>query len=84
VTPSTFGSTDTIWRLRGPPAHRAAAVEAEALAAAFDETGEQPDRAKGAERFQYDLTLVRGAERRTVRLREGAVPDARCGRPSIA
>jgi hypothetical protein len=52
------------------------AGEAEALAAAFDEAGEQPDRAKGADRFQYDLTLVRGAERRSVCLREDAVPDA--------
>jgi hypothetical protein len=50
--------------------------EAEVLAAAFDETGEQPDRAKGADRFQYDLTLVRGAQRRSVCLREGAIPDA--------
>lgn len=50
--------------------------EAEALAAAFDEAGEHPERARGADRFQFDLTLVRGAERRSVRVREGAVPDA--------
>ena len=52
------------------------AGEAEALAAAFGETAEPLGPAAGADRFQYDLTLVRGGERRSVRLREGAVPDA--------
>lgn len=52
------------------------ADETEALAAAISKAAEEPVQAGDADRFQYDLTLVRGAERRSVCLREGAVPDA--------
>jgi hypothetical protein len=52
------------------------ADEAEALAVALEATDDDPEPAAGADRFQYDLTLVRGEQRRSVRVRDGAVPDA--------